>query len=669
MFTKTLDIYKSITKLPKKQLETLYNNIDEYFEGCDKLGLELREGQYNMALSVYEAIESLEHLVIEAGVGIGKSYAYLIPLMYYYELTGKSFIISTSTIALQEQLEKDIEILSNQLNIPIDVVIAKGMSNFMCINRLEEYINANEKNKKILEKVSEDRQDRKDNPTIKDIEWNNINVKKCSYSKCQNCHNCEFYKRREQMKYTKGAIICNHDLLIEDLSRANSLGKALFQKVDFIVCDEAHNIESKVRSANTKIIKIDSIKETIKTALIVLERHKNYNYNYDKLMLITEELSKSINQSVQVAIEKLLQQNIEVDDCNGLEMIFNKEIAKLSSKLVEQLISINDSLYMISKKDVDEIQNALEEKIQMLRVLSKGNNSNYLFWIERKGKKNFINYAPKDIDKISYNLFFNEDNQKSLFGIKTFIFTSATLSTGKDDFSYFTKNIGADKVKNGLTIENSYESPYNYDKNALLYCCSDIASPKDKEKYLEQLVEKIKELIKITNGKTLVLFTSKTDMNYVYEKIGNKLGNINIYIQNDGSSQDIVKEKFKNNINSVLFSTGIFWEGIDIKGKALSNLIIARLPFPVVEPIMEYKKNLHKKNGFEKVYLPEMLIKLKQGVGRLIRSSTDKGIVCILDSRLKRQYEKVVKESIPIKNFTYDIEQVKQFVAKNKIND
>ena len=128
------------------------------------------------------------------------------------------------------------------------------------------------------------------------------------------------------------------------------------------------------------------------------------------------------------------------------------------------------------------------------------------------------------------------------------------------------------------------------------------------------------------------------------------------------------KNKFKKDINSVLFSTGIFWEGIDIKGKSLSNLIIARLPFPVVDPIMEYKKSLYGNKGFEKVYIPEMLIKLKQGVGRLIRSENDTGIVCILDSRLSK-YEKVVQNTLPIKNIVKNIDDLKQFINEKGINN
>lgn len=654
---------KKMYRMSKQKLEKLYNNITDYFDNCSRYGLELREGQYDMALSVYEAIDSLDHLVIEAGVGIGKSFAYLIPLMYYYSITGKSFIISTSTIALQEQLEKDINMLSKQLNIPIDIVVAKGMSNFVCLNRLKEYSKNNEK---ILELVDETKQDRKDYPNIKDKDWNNINVRECSYSKCSNCKKCEFYKRREQMKIINGAIICNHDLLIEDLSRSENRRKSLFQKVNYIVCDEAHNLESKVRNAKTKSINIESINNLIGIVIKTLEKHGNYNFNYDKIIFKINLLSRYINDNIKLTIEELKNKGIEIEDCNNLEMVFTNEITRLSKIIEESLINIYESLCMIRKKSIEDLQNMLEDKIEMFNILSKGENSNYLFWVEKKGKNNIINYAPKEINKICYNLFFR-DKDYFYNEPKTFIFTSATLSTKKDDFSYFAHNIGIDMVQDGLTIENSYQSPYDYDNNAMLYCCNEIASPKEKEKYLEELVCKIKELIKVTKGKSLVLFTSKSDMNYVYKKIGKKIGKINIYIQNDGSSQDVVKEKFKNDIDSCLFSTGAFWEGIDIKGISLSNLIIARLPFPVVDPIMEYKKSLYSENGFAKVYIPEMLIKLKQGIGRLIRSEEDKGIVCILDSRLNEKYQNVVKQAIPIKNFTNDINELKKFVRKKRI--
>lgn len=664
------DNIKNINKIPKHILTELYSLIEDYFENCDRYGLELRDGQYQMALSVYDAMETNDHLIIEAGVGIGKSYAYLIPLMYYHFLTNKPFIVSTSTIALQEQLEKDIKRLSEDLNIPIDIVVAKGMTNFLCLSRLEQLIK-NDSSNKLIDKIDIEKQDRKDYPDIKDNEWKDICVDNCIYGKCPNYMNCEFYKRRERMVHTDGVIICNHDLLILDLSRGGGVyGRQLLKKVNYVVCDEAHNLENKVRSFYTKQIFVDSAKNTLKDAFNVLEKLKIDKYNYKKTINLINDLSKHIADNVNKEIEKLKSMGIDLIDCNGLEFVFDENVKTLSKQLLELFSDIGDSIQMFSKKDTEELEENIYNTCQMFNVLSEANNNNYIFWIEHKGKKNYIYYAPKDIDKISFELFLNRDNYSSILGgVKTFVFTSATLSVGENDYSYFMNNIGATGLDEEVTVEYSYDSPYNYDDNALLYCCNDIESPSlNKEKYLQQLVEKIKELVRITNGKTMVLFTSKSDMNYVYKEIGNKLDNINIYIQNDGSSQDKVKEQFRNDINSVLFSTGIFWEGIDIKGKSLSNLIIARLPFPVVDPIMEFKKSKYK-NGFQKVYIPEMLIKLKQGIGRLIRSETDKGIVCILDSRMNDKYQDVIKKSIPTKNFTSDIEVVKKFVKNNNIDD
>ena len=645
---------KYLEKKEKEKVEKLYNEIYDYFNDCESYGLTKREGQLNMALSVYDAIESKKSLVIEGGVGIGKSYAYIIPLLFYYRLMKKSFIISTSTIALQEQLEKDLKKISTDLNIPLDIVVAKGMNNFICKRRLESFLKSNhEKYKGIFKK---DNQDRKDYLNVEDKVWNQINVDNCSYEKCENCQKCEFYNRRMQMKNANGAIICNHDLLIYDLKNNN---KNLFQKVDYIVCDEAHNIENKVRASYTKEFKIKKVMEPLKRTIDILRVFGRKNYSENSIEKNIKSLNDLIDNNVNEYINKLKEDNIDILDCNGIELSFNKNITDLSKKIVDDISDIYDSLQLLDLP-YDDLIDLLDEYIYVFSILSEGKKSNYIFWIERRNKINYIYYAPKNIAQLSNRLFFKTNNDENK---KTFIFTSATLSTEKDNYDYFINNLGSNMEsieEENLIIENSEESPYDYDNNTLLYCCSDIENPKNKNLYLKQLVKKIKELILLTDGKTLVLFTSKSDMNYVYKQIGNKINDINIYIQNDGSSQDIIKQKFKEDINSVLFSTGIFWEGIDIPGKSLSNLIIARLPFPIVDPVIEYKKNIY---GFNKVYIPEMLIKLKQGIGRLIRNENDKGIVCILDSRIKA-YEKIVKKTIPIKNFTYNIDILKDFVKK-----
>lgn len=652
---------KRISGMSKSQLQQLYSFIESYFENTKKYGLQYREGQFYMALSIFDSIESTNHLIIEAGVGIGKSYAYLIPLLYYYSITGKTFIISTSTIALQEQLEKDIKKLSEQLNIPLNITVAKGMTNFVCLNRLKNILSR--KHNEIYDGIDLEKQDRKYYPDFKDDKWEKICVDNCTYTRCKNYSKCDFYQRRQDMRNTRGAIICNHDLLINDLDKKDSFGeRPLFQNVDYIVCDEAHNLENKVRSFNTKSKYLKGIKHTVRRMIDDLAKYGNFEYDYDdiasKIDLLYELISKNVNKK----IDELRSKGIDLIDCNGLEFPFDESIKKISSEIFDILDNMGMSLQILNDYFYD-FEDMLED-IEMLNILSQGEKCNYVLWIEHKNNKDYINYAPKNISGICNSLFFKKYLKKK----PTFIFTSATLSTGKNDYNYFTNGIGADEVNN-LVIEESFDSPYDYDNNAILYTCDDITNPNiNKDRYLDELVEKIKELIRLTNGKTLVLFTSKSDMNYVYNKIGSSLDGINIYIQNDGSSQDTIKERFKNDIDSVLFSTGIFWEGIDIKGASLSNLIIARLPFPVVDPVIEYKKESYGEDGFNKVYLPEMLIKLKQGVGRLIRSEEDKGIVCILDSRINKKYKDVVQESIPIKNFTTNIEEVKKLVKKYDIN-
>ena len=643
-------------KYRKARLQALFENISDFFENSEKYNLVQRSGQYAMALSVFDVIDSLDNLIIEAGVGIGKSYAYLVPLLYLNAQTKMPFIVSTSTIALQEQLERDINTLSKQLGINIDVVIAKGMGNFICQRRLDSFLSI-ATNESYIKDFSNDSQDRKDYPNIKDEVWKQVNVEKCSYSRCDYCKSCEFAVRRKKMKNTNGVIICNHDLLIEDLSR-DGFGNKLLNNVRYIVCDEAHNLESKIRSAKTREINLVSVKRTLEKAISLLDRLHIPTDEYTSVLRLIEMLKLYIDKNVLVEISKLREQQIDLEDCSGLKLAFTEEVLTLSNKIYRLIEGIMDSIQLYSDDNNDELEEELYEIDKGFEYLSQGNSSNELFWIERRRDKNYIYHAPKRIDKIARDLFFESPNH-------SFVFTSATLCTKANDYSYFRNNIGAIDVKN-VVEEYAHKSPYDYDNKTLLYCPDDITSPKQKEKYLNELVERINELILLTEGKALVLFTSKSDMHYVYSKLGSKINGIDVFIQNQGSSQDLVKEKFRNNINSILFSTGIFWEGIDIKGPSLSNLIIARLPFPVVDPIIEYKSSLYK-DGFSSVYLPEMLIKLKQGVGRLIRCESDTGIVSILDSRVTR-YEDAIKETLPIKNFTKDEGEIKEFVKKLELN-
>lgn len=214
-------------------------------------------------------------------------------------------------------------------------------------------------------------------------------------------------------------------------------------------------------------------------------------------------------------------------------------------------------------------------------------------------------------------------------------------------------------------VENIYTNEYPYDEHSMIYYCDDLPHPtKEHEAFIEQGVQRLLEVLDISGGKALVLFTAKTDMEAVYSILSQKELSYKILMQQPGSSQDQVLNEFKENTNSVLLGTGAYWEGISIEGKSLSNVVIFRLPFPVPDPIINYKASIAK-DALMDVNVPEMVIKLKQGIGRLIRNFTDTGIVCIIDPRLRddpaERYHDIAWTSLPIKNRTKSLDMLRKF--------
>lgn len=230
-------------------------------------------------------------------------------------------------------------------------------------------------------------------------------------------------------------------------------------------------------------------------------------------------------------------------------------------------------------------------------------------------------------------------------------------------YSYFIQNTMF-PINDSILSEVKY-SPFAYDKHAKLFYTDDITSPsKDRGTFIDESIDLVKKILDISQGKALILFTSKADMNAVYTRLKALNLNYTLIKQNEISSQQQLIHKFKQDVNSVLLGTGVFWEGISIEGIALSNLIIYKLPFPLPEPIIN-EKCKRSKNPLEEVLVPEMIIKLKQGVGRLIRNKTDKGIVSIIDSRLgdksKASYKEKVWQALPIKHRTNSLKELQSF--------
>jgi len=338
-------------------------------------------------------------------------------------------------------------------------------------------------------------------------------------------------------------------------------------------------------------------------------------------------------------------------------------LARLASSIdLQQGINYRQTSNDTAPDDLLSLSEAFEE---LMRDIDE-----QLIWLERSGKIADLVFCPKNTRGIIRKLYFG--------GKAKTILTSATLTNASDgdltdQYSYFIQNTGFPADDAGDLCEPK-PSPFPYDEHAMIYYCNDLPHPtNNREAFLNLGVERLVQLLEISHGKALVLFTAKTDMEEVFSRL-QKLGlPYKVLMQQSGASQDRVLQEFKNNVDSVLLGSGTYWEGISIEGKSLSHLVVFRLPFPTPDPIIDYKSSIAD-DALMQVLVPEMIIKLKQGIGRLIRNFSDKGIVSIIDSRLKEQhptkYHDITWNSLPIKNRTDDISKVREFYnSLNIVNE
>ena len=663
-------IWKNDINKRNKIWEDVMKDTLSFFEKMTELGYEDRIGQQDMSYDIIESIRDNQDIIVEASVGIGKSYAYLIPLMYYYKIVRRPFIISTSTITLQEQIEKDISKLSDILKIPIDITIAKGKNNYLCREKLFNLKDKTIKEKFKNVKENEYLNDRANLQDLSENDWSKINISECKFSKCSFYHTCYFTKKREEMLKARGAIVCNHDLLLENQKRKLNEQKLLLASADIIVIDEAHNLEIKARNSYKRTLSFSNVKSVVNKSYTLLNKvdypisYRNVTEIYNKV----EEFWNILKHQAKNQIDKLIKEKtiLNREDMEKCNIEFNEGILDISKTIYENLERLSGPVQLYDRRNSeDSVTDILLEIVDFYRELSNGNDSSLIFWLE-KNKQNYnIASCPKNINERLRNILSNDRETRK-------IYTSATLNTNinqNDYYDYFRESVGLN-YNSKVFISEPKDSPFDLENNTLLYYSNDIAHPqKEHLKYIEDITNRIEDLINITEGKTLILFTAKSDMKIVYDKLKSRNLPYKLIIQNEGASQLKTKEVFKEDINSVLLSTGTFWEGIDIRGKSLSSVIIVRLPFPILDPVIEYKGN--SVGDPMSVFLPEMIIKLKQGIGRLIRCDTDKGIIAILDSRIgensKSLYKSQVFECIKSGIKTTDLNCVKEFVKEKEI--
>lgn len=616
--------------------------MNKYFKKMiEEYGFERRQGQEQMASIIEENISNSSSCIIEAGTGIGKTFAYLLPLILYAKKNKKRVVISTNTINLQEQLiKKDLPLIEKLLAEDIKYRLVKGRSNYVCGNRLikncidETFINWY-KTTKTGDKSEIDFY-------IDPIIWNQIKGDKdyCVNSKCRQTNNCFYYKARELVNDSE-ILIVNHALLFSHFKYDRIL-----PDFDILVFDEAHNIENVARSY-------------FETSISSKELGVNIGMIYNSRT--NTGIVRKISDIDDIYVDFIGSINSVYSAFSNLFDIIRMEMIKFDTLALRIDRMVNYDKYESCIKEILRKFSDFEDinKILLLKGLDEDLKKEYLMYYSKlKETVSFFLEKEKSVEKtvdwFSYNKYTNEVKivktpldisslLKNIYNNLTVIMTSATLRIG-NDFSYIEKRLGLESF-------NKYfvESPFDYDKNMKIILSNNKYNP-NSEEYLKYVNKFLNDYIQKKGEGTFILCTSYKQVETLSN--GLKLKNFKILVQGQMSRSKMIEE-FKNT-KSVLLGTDSFWEGVDVKGDSLKNIVIVKLPFlvpdnPITEALIEdiEEKGL---NPFISFQLPQAIIKLKQGVGRLIRSKTDSGSILILDSRVKmKPYGKIVLESLPSK--------------------
>ena len=662
-----------------QSVRNFFPNAYEKKREYNGIVLTYRAKQSVFARQIMDAIRNNQILIVQAGVGIGKTFGYLIPVFYTYQNVKKMkhFVISTSNIGLQQQLLTDINKVSNMLDIPLNAVIAKGINNYACVNRIQNVLSNSsysERDRDVIREMLDEIAKKKtvDKDELKQIGdevWDLIKLKnrgvcsKCSYSK-----NCLYLKSVKAIN-TADIVVTNHNMLVKSLLE----GRSFIQQADAFIFDEAHRLEDAIRDIQGGTLDIDIIRKTLKYFVenIVMD-----TFQQDYILQTIKEIESFFycikRRGSGYYFNNIKENIVEITDCDKIPF----SVEKLDDKIyiiidrLHRIYTLIDSIHCKS----DYRKEQLEQWIYIFNDMIKKRNSENIYWAD---------FFKKDAIRIGYT------NKKSSYITSKLVaknipivFTSGTLMDSNNSYDYFKESLsltGFSTPGHPIYDGQVCASPYDYDKKSLFYYDKNITNPNvDHQKYLDELVVKIKELLTITHGRTLVLFTSKSDMNYVYEKLNKEELPFNILMQGMEQSNYKIYSDFEKNSETCLFSTGA-WEGLDVKGKSLSSVIITRLPFATDNAIMQYRQQNHdyvifninekhnKKESDNSIYLNDMLQKLAQGTGRLIRGKNDTGIICCLDSRFL-SYKDYIMKVLPFTNYTDDLAKAIEFSEKNITN-
>ena len=632
---------------------------------------EYRPGQLAMAQAVAEALDQRRHLLVEAGTGIGKTLAYLVPAI----ATGRRVIVSTGTKNLQEQIfYKDIPFLQSILPRKFKATYLKGRSNYVCLNRLkraeaspvldglEEMDYFDLVNKWAYRSQTGDRAELTELPEKVSF-WRHIDARSdiCIGQKCPSFDPC-FITKARQNALESDVVIVNHALFFADLALRDKEWGQVLPDYSAVIFDEAHQIEeiaaqyfgAGVSSYQIEdllgdvsrliLTDVDASREVSKASARVSTMADNFWVSFSgvdpRASVMTFDGEGRFVLRPDLFVRK--RRDGEFETTAAGERYTNLKTALQRLKGALQVVKG-------APPEMEATLRRVEQILFDLEFIVGADDELFVYWAERRGRGVFLQATPIDASGIL--------NDRLFSNVETVVLTSATL-TSAGSFDFIRSRLGVERAEELIAGSN-----YDYREQSLLYLPPKMPDPRDAG-FQHAAAGEIVKILNASRGRAFVLCTSYSQMEALREMVEFKI-DFPILMQGEGSRSGIL-DKFRSTPNAVLFATSSFWQGVDVRGEALSCVIIDKLPFavpsdPVIGARQRYIDN-HGGNSFNSYSVPAAIINLKQGLGRLIRSATDRGVLSILDPRIvTKGYGQQFLKSLPPSRITRKFEDVERF--------
>jgi ATP-dependent DNA helicase DinG len=632
---------------------------------------EYRPGQVEMARAVMRAFEEKRHLIVEAGTGTGKTLAYLVPAIAAALGGNGRVIVSTGTKNLQEQLmEKDIPFLQQVLPKPFTATYMKGRSNYLCLNRL-----ARAQSMPVLEGLDEvdyfdevchwskesetgDRAELANLPESLSF-WRHIDARSesCLGQKCPDFDPC-FITRMRNRAQEADIVVVNHHLFFADLSLRGSNYGSVLPEYTAVILDEAHLVEevaSEYFGAQVSNYQIDDlVRDLGRLTIEDADVDKELTHSVARLSRFSENFWMGFRDGrgedgrypiiPGTFARKNREGEMEATPLGELYVVLEGAITRTETTLD----AMKDK-----PPDVENLIRRLREIRFALEFIVTGSDKKFVYWLERRNRGVFLRASPIDVAGLLQDKLFEE--------VPTVVLTSATLSSG-GNFSFIRDRLGLDTADDLIA-----ESSFDYQSQAILYLPAKMPDPRDRE-WAPAAAAEVIRILNATEGRAFVLSTSLAGMQALYDNVWAEI-DYPCLVQGSAAKGQLLK-RFRETPNAVLFATSSFWQGVDVRGEQLSCVIIDKLPFAVpTDPIVAARQRYIEDTGGSSFYqysVPQAIIALKQGLGRLIRSTTDRGVLAILDPRLRTKgYGRTFLQSLPPCRVTSRIGDLASILSTN----